>query len=98
MVGVNNHQLCLWLDGPDHDIVMLSQMARHKLKGEKLREELLSGKLPEGSVKVCVHTWVTMICGTCAPKGFFFFSRDSGLPEQIAITSISLFLVSGVHS
>ena len=44
------------------------EMAKRKLKAEKLQEELLSGKLPEGSVKVRVRTWVTMIC---EPKCFF---------------------------
>ena len=45
------------------------EMAKRKLKAEKLQEELLSGKLPEGSVKV--YTCVTMICvslGKCALK------------------------------
>ena len=30
------------------------EMAKRKLKAEKLQEELLSGKLPEGSVKVYI--------------------------------------------
>ena len=33
------------------------EMAKRKLKAEKLQEELLSGKLPEGSAKV--PAWVT---------------------------------------
>ena len=44
------------------------EMAKRKLKAEKLQEELLSGKLPEESVKV--PAWVTMISRTCVPKCF----------------------------
>lgn len=33
------------------------EMAKRQLKAEKLQDQLLSGKLPEGAAKVC--TWPT---------------------------------------
>lgn len=38
------------------------EMAKRKLKAEKLQEELLSGKLPEGSVKVYIYLCYSGMC------------------------------------
>lgn len=63
------------------------EMAKRKLKAEKLQEELLSGKLPEGSVKV--YTCVTMICvslGKCALKYFsqrYWFRCHQHIPGLV---------------